>query len=115
MMSAYNHRQPAALKEIPVKESLKEMDRIMKNFKTQVYLINGFLHPNVLPTYGVITTDIGFLKIVMAFAPYGTLRELLDADPTMPLLEDIQRDYNIIPNHTAVSSDTAVPWLCLPA
>jgi hypothetical protein len=85
--------QPAALKEIPVKGSLKEVDRIMQNFKTEVHLITGFSHPNVLPTYGVITTDIGFLKIVMAFAPGGTLRELLDADPATPLSKDTQMDY----------------------
>ena len=87
--------QPAALKEIPVKGSLKEIDRIMRNFKTEVHLINGFSHPNVLQTYGVITTELGFLKIVMAFAPDGNLRELLDADPSTPLPDDIQKDYVI--------------------
>ena len=85
--------QPAALKEIPVKGSLKEVDRIMKNFKSEVYMINGFSHPNVLLTYGVITTELGFLKIVMAFAPDGNLRELLDADPATPLPDATQRDY----------------------
>jgi len=85
--------QPAALKEIPVKGSLKEVDRIMKNFKTEVHLITGFSHPNVFPSYGVITTEIGFLKIVMVFAPGGTLRELLDADPATPLSKKTQMDY----------------------
>ena len=85
--------RPAALKEIPVKGSLKEVERIMKNFKSEVYMINGFSHPNVLRTYGVITTELGFLKIVMAFAPDGNLRELLDADPATPLPDATQRDY----------------------
>jgi len=34
-------------------------------------------------------------KIVMAFAPDGTLRELLDVDPSTPLDDDNQQDYVI--------------------
>ena len=84
---------PAAMKEIPVTGPLRQVERVLINFKTEVDLINGFSHPNILQTYGVITTNIGFLTIVMAFAPDGTLRELLDMDPASPLPEDTQRDY----------------------
>jgi len=38
---------------------------------------------------------MGFLKIVMAFATNGTLRELLDEDPATPLADDVQQDYVI--------------------
>jgi len=58
-------------------------------------MINRFSHPNILPTYGVMTTVMGFLKIVMAFAPNGTLRELLDEDPATSLADDIHQDYVI--------------------
>ena len=84
---------PAAVKEIPVTGSLQQVERTVNNFKTEVDLINGFSHPNILQTYGVITTNAVFLTIVMAFAPDGTLRELLDMDPALPLSEGTQRDY----------------------
>ena len=84
---------PAAVKEIPVTGSLQQVERTVNNFKTEVDLINGFSHPNILQTYGVITTNAAFLTIVMAFAPDGTLRELLDIDQATPLSEETQRDY----------------------
>ena len=84
---------PAAVKEILVQGSLKQVERIVNNFKTEVDLINGFSHPNILQTYGVITSSTSFLTIVMAFAPDDTLRELLDVDPATSLSKEMQMDY----------------------
>jgi len=66
------------------------VERICNNFKTEV---NGFSHPNILQTYGVITSSTNFLTIVMAFAPDSTLRELLDVDLATPLSKETQMDY----------------------
>ena len=95
MCAATHAGRPASLKEILLKGTLKEVERIVQNLKTEVHLITAGSHPNSLPIYGVMNTDMGCLKIVMAFAPNGTLHELFDVDPATPLADDIQLDYAI--------------------
>ena len=61
-----------------------------RKFKREIDLAARLRHPNINQIYGVITTASNCLKVVMEYAPGGSLRSELDEKPDTPLPEDIQ-------------------------
>merc|ERR1712216_220402 len=47
-------------------------------FMIELDILARLSHPNVLHIYGAVTDDPATLKLVMAYAPDGCLRDLLD-------------------------------------
>ena len=82
--------QPAAVKVIIVTGTLLQREKKARDFKREIELASRLRHPNINQIYGVITTVSNCLKVVMEYAPGGSLRSELDEKPDTPLPEDIQ-------------------------
>jgi hypothetical protein len=57
-------------------------------------------------THTHVTDDPSVLKLVMAFAPDGSLRDLLDADPATPLPPPQQLEFSLQVIQTSIKKET---------
>ena len=85
--------QPAAMKVVQLQGTILKKEKLTKAFMTEIDLTMRLRHPNVIQVYGVITTDANCLKVIMDYAPDGSLRELLDENPTVLLPQETQIKY----------------------
>ena len=66
---------------------------MVQAFMREVDLTTRLRHPNIVQIFGVVTSDANYLKVVMDYAPDGSLRDFLDQNPTEPLSEMAQLNY----------------------
>ena len=81
------------MKVVRLEGTILKKERITKEFMTEIDLTIRLRHPNVIQVYGVITTDANCLKVIMDYAPDGSLRELLDENATVLLPQETQIKY----------------------
>jgi serine/threonine protein kinase len=71
--------QRVAVKEIDlVGLTLKQRNEKQETFIKELDIMVRLSHPNLIHIYGAMTDDHSKLKMVMHYAPDGTLRDLLD-------------------------------------
>ena len=85
--------QLAAMKVVRVEGTLLRRQRIAMDFMQEVDITTRLRHPNIIQIYGVVTSGTKCLKVVMDYAPDGSLRDLLDQDPLVPLPMTTQLNY----------------------
>lgn len=85
--------QPAAMKVVQLEGTILKKEKLIKAFMTEIDLTIRLRHPNVIQVYGVITADANCLKVIMDYAPDGSLREFLDENPTVLLPQETQIKY----------------------
>ena len=85
--------QIVAMKVVRVEGTLLRRQTIAKDFTQEVDICSRLRHPNIVQIYGVVTSDNKCLTVVMDYAPDGSLRDLLDQNPSMPLSKTTQLNY----------------------
>jgi serine/threonine protein kinase len=85
--------QKVAIKTVMLEGSLSKREKITKAFKLEIDITVRLKHPNIAQTFGVLTGDVDSLKMVMEYAPNGSLRELLDENPDEPLPSKTQMSF----------------------
>jgi serine/threonine protein kinase len=85
--------QQVAMKVVKVEGTLLKRQQVAEEFMREVDLTTRLRHPNIVQIYGVVTSDTNYLKVVMDYAPNGSLRDLLDQNPSVSLPETTQLNY----------------------